>query len=292
VAVSGGVDSMVLLGLVRRLPGVELIVAHFDHGIRGDSAEDRKLVQETAEKYDLQFEYAEGVLGVGTSEDIARKARYEFLHGVRQKYKADAIVTAHHQDDLIETALLNLLRGTGRKGLTSLQSTDIIRRPLLEVTKQEILAYAKANDIEWREDITNSDTTYLRNYIRKNLMPKLSEGQRKELVNQLTTLREQNLELDIQIANYLQYVDGDLTKLSKQNFVQLPHDVACEAMASWLRLNNIRDFDRKIIERVVVAAKTFRPGQRADINNMNYLLIELIWQSNHMIASHSFIQSV
>src|SRR5689334_19288064 len=115
LAVSGGVDSMVLLHALQGRPGVKLVVAHYDHGIRPDSHEDRHLVQVVAAQHGLPFEYEEDWLGWGTSEETAREARYNFLERTRQRHKSDAIITAHHQDDVLETAIINLLRGTGRK---------------------------------------------------------------------------------------------------------------------------------------------------------------------------------
>src|SRR5437764_343012 len=122
VAVSGGVDSVALLDMLARSDDLKLVVAHFDHGIRKDSAKDRKFVEDLAKNYDLPFVYEEGHLGSGTSEAVARGARYDFLHRVKKSHGAQAIITAHHQDDVLETAIINLLRGTGRKGLTSLTS--------------------------------------------------------------------------------------------------------------------------------------------------------------------------
>jgi tRNA(Ile)-lysidine synthetase-like protein len=275
VAVSGGVDSMVLLDLLSKQKNLELVVAHFDHGIRTDAHLDKQSVEEAAQKYGLAFEAAEGKLGTTASEDTARKARYKFLNDISKKHGARAIVTAHHQDDLIETALLNMLRGTGRKGLTSLQSTEAIKRPLLDFSKAQILGYATDSQVKWGEDSTNQDTAYLRNYIRKNLVSKLSPEQRRQLVNLLANLGQNNKDLDSEIANYLQISDKEnTTLLNKRRFNGLPHAIALEVMAGWLRLNGIRDFDRKTIERLVVAAKTFRPGQRADINSKKYLVID------------------
>lgn len=272
-AVSGGVDSMVLLDLLVRLPDTEIVVAHFDHGIRPDSAKDRELVQQTAEQHGLAFEFAEGKLGAGASEEKARNARYEFLNSVREKHKAKAIVTAHHQDDLIETAVINMLRGTGRKGLTSMRSGLVIKRPLLDVTKQEILAYADKHSIRWHEDSTNSDTAYMRNYVRHIILPKLTVDQRHVLTNSLTELSQTNKKIEKEIVNYLQLNLSDTATIERGGFIVLPHDVAREAMASWLRLNGIRDFDRKTIERLVVAAKTKKPGQRVNIINKKWLAV-------------------
>src|SRR5579884_3654782 len=105
VAVSGGVDSVVLLDLLTKNHNLKLTVAHFDHGKRKDSASDRHFVQKLAEKHGLSFVYAEGRLGLGASEAAARKARYKFLQQVRESAEARAVVTAHHQDDLLETAI-------------------------------------------------------------------------------------------------------------------------------------------------------------------------------------------
>ena len=116
VAVSGGVDSIVLLDLLANQEKAKLIVAHFDHGIRNDSRDDRMFVQDLAVRYELPFVYDVGNLGQGASEAKAREARYTFLRGVRQAAGARSIITAHHEDDVLETAILNIMRGTGRKG--------------------------------------------------------------------------------------------------------------------------------------------------------------------------------
>lgn len=272
-AVSGGVDSMVLLDLLAGQKDLNLIVAHFDHGIRQESSDDRQFVAHAAAAYGLKFEYAEGHLGPDASEDTARNARYAFLRGLQGKYQATGLVTAHHQDDLLETALLNLLRGTGRKGLTSLQDMPGLRRPLLQYSKSEIRTYAERHGIAWREDRTNLDTAYMRNYIRLHLVPKLSEAQRYQLLAQLQKLRDTNELLDKEIADYLQIEGDNPASLRKHQLLMLPHDLAKEAVASWLRQNGIREFDRKAIERLTVAAKTLRPGQQVDINKSSRMRI-------------------
>src|SRR5882672_395858 len=174
VAVSGGVDSMVLLDLVSQLPVLSLVVAHFDHGVRPDSIEDRQLVEQTAKTYGLPFVYDTAALGPSASEDAARRARYAFLHKVRTEQGAQGIILAHHQGDVVETMLLNLIRGTARRGLSSLQSTSELVRPLLNNTKSELQQYAEQQGVAWREDSTNTDPKYLRNYLRQHIIPKLS----------------------------------------------------------------------------------------------------------------------
>ncbi|MDB5186121.1 MAG: hypothetical protein JWL85_644 [Candidatus Saccharibacteria bacterium] len=270
VAVSGGVDSMVLLDILRRIPDIQLIVAHYDHGIRYDSSQDRRLVQSIAKQYGLTFLYDEGNLGPDASEAVARKARYEFLHKVRNASRANGIITAHHQDDLLETAILNLLRGTGRRGLSSLKSTDIMKRPLLHVPKHRLINYAQGNNLIWHEDSTNSDTRYTRNYIRHVLLPKFSPNDREKLLQHINRMHELNAEIDHHLTNHL-HVQPAVHMHERRSFIALPHKVAAEVLAAWLRKHGVRDFDRKTIERLIVAAKTFKPGQAADVDK-RYLL--------------------
>lgn len=266
VAVSGGVDSMVLLDLLRQKPKLELVVAHFDHGIRPDSAHDRKLVQRIAKSYGLPFVFAEGNLGANAGEALAREARYAFLHKVKEDHGAEAIVTAHHQDDMLETAIMNLLRGTGRRGLSSLKSREGLVRPLLEWTKKDVRDYAEEHDLVWAEDSTNSDERYLRNYIRHNILSRFTAAGRNSLLQHIKQAGKINEEID-------RLLDKDLEEqpakdeLSRGWYLQLPYAVATEMMAAWLRRNGVAQFDRHMIERLVVAAKTAAPGKLADVNS-------------------------
>ncbi|MDB5171189.1 MAG: hypothetical protein JWO35_883 [Candidatus Saccharibacteria bacterium] len=282
VAVSGGVDSMVLLHMLHahnakaQKPLWKLTVAHLDHGIREDSAEDRRLVQKVASEYKLPFVYHKIELGPDASEAAARKARYDFLEQVRASTGADAIITAHHQDDVLETAIINLVRGSGRKGLTALANRPGLERPLLHVPKHVLVAHAKARQLQWREDSTNQDTAYLRNYVRHNVLTKFDDDARAQLGEIITELRAKNHEIDTAIAKQLEdhIVKG---RLDRQWFTHLPHSVAREVMAGWLRSNGIRSFDSKKLERLVVAAKVGHPGSQFDVMSGVNLIV---WADN------------
>jgi len=264
VAVSGGVDSVVLLNLLSTLPGVRLTVAHFDHGIRKDSRADRLLVQELAQEYRLPFVYHQGNLGEGASEDVARRERYDFLHTVRVAAKASAVITAHHQDDMLETAIINVLRGTGRRGLSSLKNRDTIIRPLLGFEKDQIISYATSHELAWHEDSTNQDQAYLRNYVRQSILAKFSPAQKQQLLKHIQVAAELNDQLEGMLVNQL-HIQPSTHKLDRHWFVQLPHGVAREVLATWFRERGVV-FDKKTLERLVVAAKTFTPGKTADVN--------------------------
>jgi tRNA(Ile)-lysidine synthetase-like protein len=272
VAVSGGVDSVVLLHALAQQPGLKLTVAHFDHGIREDSAEDRKHVRALAKHYGLPFVYHAGNLGPGTSEASAREARYKFLHHVRRASGAEAVITAHHRDDVLETIILNLLRGTGRRGLSSLKSTDIVKRPLLHVPKNELLRYANSEGLRWREDSTNVDERYLRNYIRKNILPRFAERDREAFYILGRWAEKTNREITAQVVNYL-HVQPSRTKLDRHSFIMLPHVVAREVMAEWLLQNTGAEISRMMLERLVAAAKSGKVGSKVDIDKGHWLEI-------------------
>lgn len=273
LAVSGGVDSVALLHVLKDTPGIKPVVAHYDHGIRPDSAEDRKFVQDLAQEYGLPFVYEEGELGPDASEETARQARYDFLGRARREHKARAIVTAHHRDDVLETAIINLLRGSGRKGLTALASREGMERPLLGVPKEEVIAYARKHGLEWREDPTNADTDYLRNYVRHNLLPRFDDGNRERLWKIIGGLRTTNAELDDLLAGQLAMRSSE-GGLDRDWFISLPHTVSREVMAAWLRYHGVRGFDSRTLERLVIAAKTALPGKVFDVAKGTVLAVE------------------
>lgn len=261
---------MVLLhALAQDRDKYEPVVAHYDHGIRVDSGQDRLFVRKLAEKYGLEFFAEEGKLGHAASEALAREKRYEFLRKIKEKTKSEAIVTAHHQDDVVETAIINVLRGTGRKGISALKSTVEIKRPLLGFNKNQLINYAKENNFPWREDKTNLDQKYLRNYIRHSIVGRLDGGQKQKLLETISSGAKLNPQIDNMLASLADEVfssDG----IDRYRFVALPHDLSRELLAHWLREKAI-EFDKKTIERLVVFIKTAQKGARADITK-NYIL--------------------
>lgn len=269
VAVSGGVDSVVLLDLLTKQKNLELAVAHFDHGIRENSTEDRVFVEKLAAKYGLGFFYEEGNLGSKASEALAREKRYEFLNKIKDKIKAKAVITAHHEDDLLETVVINLLRGSGRKGLSSLQSRTGLLRPLLSLRKAELLDYAEKNNLAWQEDETNKDESYLRNYVRHSLLVKLSGSKKQSLLEISKEWKLKNDEID-QLINDLFFKEDEWPRYE---FNILDHNLACEVVANWLRLSDA-NFDKKTVERLVIQLKTVQPDKTIQINNGQYFVVK------------------
>ncbi len=182
LTVSGGVDSMVMLSLFMRC-GYRVGVAHCNFQLRGaESDEDEVLVQRQAEQfgvpfYNRRFETAAEMERTGESMEMAaRRLRYAWFDELCRTEGYDAVAIAHHADDSIETFFINLLRGTGLRGLTgiSMQIGRIIR-PLMFASRKDILEYAVQQHIPFREDSSNRSTKYLRNKIRLGLVPRIRE---------------------------------------------------------------------------------------------------------------------
>ena len=273
VAVSGGVDSMVLLDVLSHVPNLVLTVAHFNHGMRADAYKDEQLVRRAAQRYGLPFVCAKGHLGANASEAVAREARYAFLQEVQALSGAQAIITAHHQYDVIETAIINILRGTGRKGLSSLASTEQLLRPLLDCPKQAMLAYATDHAIAWQEDSTNTSDVYTRNYVRRHIIPRLGHAGKMQLLEHIQRAKVLNNDIEDMLAAELRRgTRGD--GIRRGWFIQLPYQVSAEIMASWLRTHGIREFDRRTIARLTTLAKVAKAGKIVDINAGFLLKVE------------------
>lgn len=199
VACSGGTDSLALLdalNILRTEGGAQIICVHYEHGIRGaDSLADAYFVEEFCRVREIPF-----VLGTGdvrayahahrlSLETAARVCRYDFLHRVQTERGCDAVVLAHHADDLAETVLLRILRGTGTQGLAAMREWDGRHlRPLLTVTRAQIEQYAAVRGLMPRHDATNDAMEARRNRIRHELLPQLARTYNPAVRDALTRL--------------------------------------------------------------------------------------------------------
>ncbi len=197
VAVSGGVDSMVLLDALARLRTVldlRLCVAHVHHGLRvpAGNADAAFVTSEAARRglpaHVIRLDPTARRRG-DSVQAWAREARYQGLEAVRGQVRASRVLTAHTQDDQAETVLLNLLRGTGPRGLAGIPSSrDRILRPLLSVSRREVEAYATRHQVPYREDASNASDAYRRNHVRHHLLPLLATTYNPRIVESLATL--------------------------------------------------------------------------------------------------------
>ena len=182
LAISGGADSVALAYLLKQLE-YDFTMAHCNFGLRNkESDADEVFVKKLAKKLGVKcFAKSFETLKFATENKIsiqmaARDLRYDWFENLRQKLRFDFILTAHHRDDDMETFFINLLRGTGIKGMLGVpQKKESIVRPLLFTKKNEIYEFLKKNKIEYREDSSNKDDKYLRNKIRLQLIPLLEQ---------------------------------------------------------------------------------------------------------------------
>ena len=215
----------------------DFIVAHYDHGIRGKvSAEDAEFVRQQCRNYGVAVQCGCGKLTAATGEAVARQYRYDFFRRVAEAIARDDepvyLVTAHHQDDLLETIALNIVRGTGWRGLAPMNQPQVLR-PLLDIAKAELVSYAIEHGLAWREDQTNDSPRYLRNRLRALLASRSPADKAK-----LTRLYERQNHLRRQIERELEHYcvrhitrdkQGQLV-LRRYDLIMLPADVAIEIL--------------------------------------------------------------
>ncbi len=194
LAVSGGVDSVVLTHLFYECGEFPFGIAYFNHYLRESSYKDESFIRKLAFKYRIPF-FIGGMPVEGFArkhkmsiEEAGRHLRYQWLDWVRRRHGYHYVATAHHRDDVAETVLMNLIRGSGWRGMKGIvPKRDFIIRPLLFASKLEIEKYALEKGLSWMEDETNKDLRFRRNFIRHRVIP---------------ILRELNPEVDVAIYNH------------------------------------------------------------------------------------------
>jgi len=212
VAVSGGADSVALLHLLIEAGHRNLVVAHFNHRLRGrESRADSLFVARLAERLGLHLEMGEGHVRKESKEKkvsvetAAREARYTFLGSVAKKHGTRTLLLAHHSDDQVETCLFNFLRGSGMAGLSGMKTLSErtesgihlkLIRPLLSVSKEELIGWLGERRIRFREDASNSVADATRNKLRLKLLPVvehlLGSSFRKAIVRNARILADEN----------------------------------------------------------------------------------------------------
>jgi tRNA(Ile)-lysidine synthase len=215
LTISGGVDSMCMLRLFER-SNYKIMVAHVNFQLRAeDSVGDELMIQNYCHEHKIGFEsikfdtleYAkENKISM---EMAARELRYTWFETLLKKYKLDYIATAHHAEDSLETAILNLVRGTGLSGLKGiLPMQGNLIRPLLFAQKNEILEFAKLEKIVWREDSSNASDKYKRNFIRHQVIPLFKELNPRVTENFLTTSKR--------VSTALKFIEVQKKQLIKE----------------------------------------------------------------------------
>lgn len=224
LAVSGGVDSIVLVDLCHKAK-LNFAIAHCNFNLRGEESDgDEEFVSRLAEdlevevfieNFDTQKYASEHSLSI---QMAARDLRYDWFDELCSAFKFDYILTAHHANDNLETFLINLLRGTGLEGLSGIKmAMNKVIRPMLDFPRQEIEAYAREHELAWREDSSNASTKYLRNKIRHEVVPLLEEINPQFLrsFSQTQAYLKENLDL---VEDYISLIYPEAVKKSKYGY--------------------------------------------------------------------------
>ena len=264
LAVSGGVDSMVMLSIFVRL-GYNIGVAHCNFHLRGkESDDDTAMVTAECEKMNVpchisHFDTETEMARTGDSMEMtARRQRYEWFNELCQREGYKVVAVAHHTNDSIETFFINLLRGTGLRGLTGInRQYGKVVRPLLYASRKDILEYAKQNHIPYREDSSNLSTKYLRNKIRLGLLPML-----KEINPRFTALMRGNL---YRLNDAQRFIDAGIDHIRKaavhsNNGIDTIEVAAIDAMyplnfVIYELLNSTYGFKGDVVEELCKALK-------------------------------------
>lgn len=253
----------------------DFIVAHYDHGIRGKaSAEDAEFVRQQCRNYGVAVQCGCGKLAAATGEAVARQCRYDFFRRVAEAIMRDDepvyLVTAHHRDDLLETIALNIVRGTGWRGLAPMNRLQVLR-PLLDTTKAELVGYAIEHGLAWREDQTNDSPRYLRNRLRA-LLASRSPADKAELIRlyerQKHLRRQIEQELEHYCARHITRDKQGQLVLRRYDLIMLPADVAIEILRrltkGWLT--------RPQLGQLLLFVKVGKPSKQLSWKRLNVRL--------------------
>ena len=254
LACSGGPDSMCLLDLLikfRNIKNIKIVIAHVHHNVRKESDDELLFVKKYALNHNIEFETMKiEEYSNKNFENEAREKRYEFFHSIIEKYSAKYLLTAHHGDDLMETILMRLTRGSslkGYSGFSAISKVDnyYILRPLITLTKKDILNYNELNNIPYVNDYTNNMDIHTRNRYRKYILPKLKE---EDLNVNLKFLKFSEL-----ISEYDRYVEKTV-----ENFLPLVYK------GNALNINEFKALDELIQKRII--NKILNDVYKDDIN--------------------------
>ncbi len=297
VAVSGGPDSLSLLDILHRLE-YRLIVAHFDHSLRPDSGSEAEIVRGIASQMDLQFIYGkEDVRRYSDQnklsiEEAARHTRYKFLIQQSKSFGAQAVAVGHTSDDQVETILMHFLRGSGLDGLRGMPYRSLpnawseripIIRPILELSRKQIIAYNESRNLTPTTDHSNLDTTFFRNRLRYELIPNLERYNpqiKRSILRMANTIQEDYWIIENAVGS--EWEKAVLEIDTEYIALNLPY-LSVQPLGIMRRLirravNHIcpglRDIDYEFVQRATDFIQTPSHSGQVDLISNLYLLIE------------------
>jgi tRNA(Ile)-lysidine synthase len=270
IAVSGGIDSVVLLNLLAKnklkkftncqLPtaNCQLAIAHYNHAIHRRADTQQKFVEKLAMKYKLEY-FTEKSKKKLHSEAAAREARYVFLQKIAQRENCGRIALAHHAGDQVETILLNLIRGSGMHGMCGMSEFSEKKwRPLLQVPKSKLKNYANKHKLKFVTDPTNLEIKYSRNFLRKEVLPKLTKLNPRfaESLSRNSRIMRENMEIISLLAQEWLKCFSQKKSMDLQKFNSLPQSMQREVIREIYlnEIGNLQKIEEKHLEEVLTLA--------------------------------------
>lgn len=268
LAVSGGVDSMALLTMYAH---ADIIVAHIDHGTRKSSAEDADFVRRKCQELGVKFYETKLELGEGVSEELARKKRYEFLKTIQEK-EGGTLCTAHHLDDVLESIAINLIRGTGWRGLTPFYGDELVRPFIIaKMWKRDVLKFAGEQKICFRQDPTNYEAGYLRNRVREK-MTELDETEREDIINLFEKQNELRGKIEKLVTELAKQTVVGKNFHKKELFLVTDEKVALEVLREICLMHGY-SLTRKQLGDFLLAIRTYTPHKKFNLPKNHFVTI-------------------
>lgn len=271
VGVSGGRDSMALVhALLNQRPDLKLIPAHINHGLRKEADDDALFVRGMMQRWELDCEFFKPRRPEeGNIEEWGREKRYEFFEKLAKKNNADFIFTAHHQDDDFETMLLHTLRGTRVKGLSGMAHVrGHIVRPLLYTSRNEINIYTESHEIPYRNDPSNEDYRFMRNFLRHKIIPVLNHvypGLAQRWQGQKAYWNDLQMMLESGAQNFMNEFLDAKDGLHRKAYSQLPYPIRATVLELWyLQSTGKRVSDNATIDRWDEAILNLEPRKKTE----------------------------
>lgn len=268
LAVSGGVDSMALLAMYAH---ADIIVAHIDHGTRKSSANDADFVRRKCQELGVKFYETKLELGEGVSEELARKKRYEFLKTIQEK-ESGTLCTAHHLDDVLESIAINLIRGTGWRGLTPFYGDELVRPFIIsKMWKRDVLKFAGEQKICFRQDPTNYETNYLRNRVREKMVV-LDERARVDIIELFEKQNKLRGKIEKLVTELAKQTVVGKNFHKKHLFLTADEKVAIEVLREICLMHGY-SLTRKQLVDFLAAIKTYAPHKKFNLPKNHFVTI-------------------
>ena len=279
IAVSTGVDSMVLLDLVSKYTNAKIIIAHVNHGKREQSAIEEKYIINYAKENNMScyvYHIKKEEIANANFQEAARNIRYRFFKEIMIKENAKILLFAHHLNDDIETMIFRLQRGSsliGYAGISDVVKIDegIIVRPLLSVLKKDIIDYANINDIKYYEDSTNAEDIYSRNKIRHNDIPEIFNSindAANNFIEMKNNIKNAAIILDEYLDNLIHNLvnkDGNGYSFKVSDFINLHKYMQRQII---FELNNEKELSNKNVDEIIKIIKSKKANVISCVNNM------------------------